>query len=231
MPGRSALNSSQDEATIAFYGGEQARDHLQQADPVLGKLIRKVGPFTLRPDRPAHPFQSLATSILYQQLNGKAASTIVRRFVEAHGEKGRFPKPERVAKATAEALRACGISANKGLALQDLARRTLLGEVPQFRALAKMEDGAIVERLTAVRGIGPWTVEMLLLFRMGRPDVFPVTDFGVRKGFAIAFGRKELPSPKELMAHGERWRPYRSMASWYLWRATDLAAAAGETWP
>jgi len=228
MPARNTL---QVRPGPAPYGGEEALAHLQRADPVLGKLIQKVGPFTLRPDRPSHPFQSLATSILYQQLNGKAASTIVRRFVEAHGEKGRFPRPERVAKATAAALRACGISANKGLALQDLARRTLGGEVPHFRALSRMEDAAIVERLTEVRGIGPWTVEMLLLFRMGRPDVFPVTDFGVRKGFAIAFGLKELPTPKELTAHGERWRPYRSMASWYLWRATDLVAEAGETWP
>lgn len=228
MPAR---NTPQVKDGPAPYGGEEARAHLQRVDPVLGKLIRKVGPFTLRPDRPTHPFQSLATSILYQQLNGKAAATIVRRFVEAHGDHGRFPKPERVAKAKAAALRECGISANKGLALQDLARRTLDGEVPQFRELARMEDASVVERLTAVRGVGPWTVEMLLLFRMGRPDVLPVTDFGVRKGFAIAFGLKELPPPKELAAHGERWRPYRSMASWYLWRATDLQAAAGETWP
>ncbi len=215
----------------APYGGEEARNHLQRVDPVLGKLIRRVGPFTLAPDRPGHPFQSLATSILYQQLNGKAASTIVRRFVEAHGRRGRFPRPEAVAEAKPEALRACGISSNKGRALQDLARRTLQGEVPSFRALERMDDGAIVERLTEVRGIGPWTVQMLLLFRMGRPDVFPVTDFGVRKGFAITFGRAELPSPKELLEHGERWKPFRSMASWYLWRATDLASEAGETWP
>jgi DNA-3-methyladenine glycosylase II len=186
--------------------------------------MKRVGPFTLAPQRPGHPFQSLATSILYQQLNGKAASTIVRRFVEAHGENGRFPSPERVAEATAEALRACGISFNKGRALQDLARRTLAGEVPPFRALSRMEDDDIVERLTEVRGVGRWTVEMLLIFRMGRPDVLPVNDFGVRKGFTIAYGRKQMPSPAELMEHGERWRPYRSMASWYLWRATDLAA-------
>lgn len=213
------------------YGGEEARAHLLRADPSLGKLIRRVGTFTLIPDRPAHPFQSLATSILYQQLNGKAASTIVRRFVEAHGLRGRFPRPERVAEAKPEALRACGISANKGRALQDLAQRTLEGKVPSFRALERMEDGAIVELLTEIRGVGPWTVEMLLIFRMGRPDVLPVTDFGVRKGFALTFKQPELPSPRELLEHGERWRPYRSMASWYLWRATDLAAEAGETWP
>lgn len=218
-------------APPAPYGGEEARAHLRRVDPVLGRLIQRVGAFTLAPDRPVHPFQSLATSILYQQLNGKAAATIVRRFVEAHGRRGRFPRPDVVAEATSAALRACGISFNKGRALQDLAQRTLRGEVPRFRALERMDDGAIVERLTEVRGIGPWTVEMLLLFRMGRPDVFPVTDFGVRKGFALTFGRAELPSPKELMEHGERWRPFRSMASWYLWRATDLAAEAGTTWP
>jgi len=205
--------------------------HLRRADPTLARLMRRVGAFTLLPDRPRHPFQSLATSILYQQLNGKAASTILRRFVEAHGQRGRFPAPEQVAGARPEALRACGISLNKGRALQDLARRTLAGEVPPFGVLGRMEDDAIVERLTLVRGVGRWTVEMLLIFRLGRPDVLPVTDYGVRKGFAIAWERKEFPAPKELLEHGERWRPYRSMASWYLWRATDLVAEAGETWP
>jgi len=231
MPRASRAAVEPERPQAAPYGGEEARNHLLRADPVLGKLMRRVGPFTLSPDRPAHPFQSLATSILYQQLNGKAASTIVRRFVEAHGLRGRFPRPEQVAAAKPQALRACGISFNKGRALQDLARRTLEGEVPPFRALERMEDGAIVEQLTRIRGVGPWTVEMLLIFRMGRQDVLPVTDFGVRKGFSLAFERSQLPSPRELSEHGERWRPYRTMASWYLWRATDLAAGAGETWP
>jgi len=218
-------------AALAPYGGDAARAHLRRADPTLARLMRRVGAFTLSPDRPPHPYQSLATSILYQQLNGKAASTILRRFVETHGERGRFPSPEQVARARPEALRACGVSLNKGRALQDLARRTLAGEVPSFRVLGRMEDDAIVERLTQVRGVGRWTVEMLLIFRLGRPDVLPVSDYGVRKGFSIAWGQEALPTPKALLEHGERWRPYRSMASWYLWRAADQAAESGETWP
>lgn len=209
--------------------GSEALRHLRAVDEVMGRLIDRAGPYTLVPKRPRHPFQSLATSILYQQLNGRAAATIVGRFVERMGERGRFPAPERVARATLPALRRCGISGAKGKALKDLARRALEGGVPPFARLLKMEDEAIVECLTEIRGIGRWTVEMLLMFRLGRPDILPVTDFGVRKGFGIAYGLDRMPTPKELAEHGERWRPYRTVASWYLWRATDMKAEAGES--
>lgn len=211
--------------------GADVLRHLSAVDEVMGRLIKTIGPYTLEPKRPRHPFQALATSILYQQLNGKAAATIVGRFVERMGQRGRFPAPERVARATLPGLRRCGISGSKGKALKDLARRTVDGEVPSWAQLARMEDEAIVERLTEVRGVGRWTVEMLLMFRLGRPDVLPVTDFGVRKGFGIAYGMDRMPTPKEVADHGERWRPYRTVASWYLWRVTDLNAEAGKTWP
>jgi DNA-3-methyladenine glycosylase II len=213
------------------WNGQDALRHLASVDEVMGRLIRTVGPYTLVPKRPRHPFQSLATSILYQQLNGKAAATIVGRFVERMGERGRFPTPERVARATLPGLRKCGISGSKGKALKDLARRTLAGGVPSFAQLLRMEDEAIVECLTEVRGIGRWTVEMLLMFRLGRPDVLPVTDFGVRKGFGITYGMDRMPTPQEVADHGERWKPHRTVASWYLWRATDLNTEAGKTWP
>ncbi len=207
---------------------DEAVAHLRANDSKLAALIDRAGPFTLRLDPLPSPFESLVESILYQQLNGKAAATIHRRVREYyHGD----PAPQLLLDTPDEVLRAAGVSGNKARALKDLAARTLDGTVPTHAAIKKMTDIEIVERLTEVRGIGPWTVEMLLIFRMGRPDVFPVTDYGVRKGFALTFQKlpktrplaaKDLPKPEVLLKRGKRWAPFRSVASWYLWRACDL---------
>jgi DNA-3-methyladenine glycosylase II len=207
----------------------EAVEHLKAADAKLGVLIDCAGAFTMRLDPLPSPFESLLESILYQQLNGKAAGTIHRRVREYFGGD---PAPQLLLDAPDEPLRAAGVSGNKIKALRDLAARTLDGTVPTHAAIKKMTDTEILERLTAVRGIGPWTVEMLLIFRMGRPDVLPSTDYGVRKGFALTFQRvpktrpleaADLPKPEVLLKRGKRWAPFRSVASWYLWRACDLA--------
>ncbi len=197
---------------------ETARSHLVAADKRLARLMERVGPFRLQLRDTQSTFGALAEAIVYQQLTGKAATTIFGR-VKALYPARRFT-PEAVLATPDARLRACGLSGNKLLALRDLAAKTRSGVVPTLRRLRGMPDDEIVERLTAVRGIGRWTVEMLLIFRLGRPDVLPVDDYGVRKGFAIAFGG-DLPPPRDVTARGERWRPYRTMASWYLWRAVD----------
>lgn len=208
----------------------EAVKHLRASDPKLAKLIDCAGPFTLRLQNSTSPFESLLESILYQQLHGKAAATIHRRMREYFG--GSDPAPQLLLDTPDEPLRAAGVSGNKIKALRDLAARTLDGTVPAHSAIRKMSDAEIVERLTAVRGIGTWTVEMLLIFRLGRPDVLPVTDYGVRKGFALTFQRipksraleaADLPKPDAMLRRAKRWAPYRSIASWYLWRACDLA--------
>ena len=214
------------------FDAAEALAHLHARDAKLGALIDRAGPFTLRLDSLQSPFESLLESILYQQLHGKAATTIHRRVREYYGGD---PAPQLLLDTPDEVLRAAGVSGNKVRALKDLAARTLDGTVPIHAAIKKMSDAEIVERLTQVRGIGPWTVEMLLIFRMGRPDVLPVTDYGVRKGFALTFMRipktrplaaEDLPKPEVLLKRGRRWAPFRSVASWYLWRACDLAKNA-----
>jgi 3-methyladenine DNA glycosylase/8-oxoguanine DNA glycosylase len=156
---------------------------------------------------------------VYQQLTGKAAATIFGRVKEACGGE---VTPAAILETKDAKLRACGLSGAKLAALKDLANKTIDGTVPALDALHAMDDDAIVEALTHVRGIGRWTVEMLLIFRLGRPDVLPVGDYGVRKGFARAYRKRALPTPKQLAKHGEKWRPYRTVASWFLWRANDL---------
>jgi O-6-methylguanine DNA methyltransferase len=199
-----------------------AVEHLRERDRRLAKFIEKVGPFRLRPAELQSPFEALLESIVYQQLTGRAAATILARVLALFRPR-RFPRPQDVAGIAGEKLRAAGLSRSKTVALKDLAAKTLDGTVPEtVRDLEKLGDAEIVERLTAVRGIGPWTVEMLLIFRLARPDVLPASDYGVRKGFARVRGARELPTPKELLAYGERWRPYRTVASWYLWRVLDL---------
>jgi len=199
-----------------------AVEHLRARDRRLAKFIDRVGPFRLRPAELQSPFEALLESIVYQQLTGRAAATILARVVGLFHPR-RFPRPQDVIDIPEEKLRGAGLSRSKTAALKDLAAKALDGTVPaSARALEKLSDAEIVERLTAVRGIGTWTVEMLLIFRLARPDVLPVTDYGVRKGHARVRGLGELPSPKELLAFGERWRPYRSVASWYLWRVLDL---------
>jgi DNA-3-methyladenine glycosylase II len=188
----------------------------------MAELIARSRRYNITPAVTIRPFDALAESIAYQQLSGKAAATIFGR-VRALYPKRKWLDPEQLLATPDETLRAAGLSRAKTTALKDLAAKTIDGTVPAGRALIRMSDDEIVTRLTAVRGIGRWTVEMLLLFDLGRPDVWPVDDYGVRKGFAKTFGRRKLPTPKQLMKFGEKWRPYRSVAAWYFWRALDTA--------
>ena len=221
------------------YGIAQALEQLAAADARLGRLIERAGPFRLRIASTQSPFEALVESIVYQQLHGKAAATIHRRLLESFGEPGPqaglapHPTAQHILDAPNQQLRAAGLSQNKMLALRDLAAKTLDGTVPTLQQVRRMSDEAVVEHLTQVRGIGKWTVEMFLIFRLGRPDVLPVTDYGVRKGFALTFGKlkptdkvtpADLPTPAVMEKRAEKWRPWRSVASWYLWRACDLAA-------
>jgi 3-methyladenine DNA glycosylase/8-oxoguanine DNA glycosylase len=186
----------------------------------MAELIARSRRYNITPAVSIRPFDALAESIAYQQLSGKAAATIFGR-VRALYPKRKWLDPEQLLATPDETLRAAGLSRAKTAALKDLAAKTIDGTVPTGRALIRMSDDEIITRLTAVRGIGRWTVEMLLLFDLGRPDVWPVDDYGVRKGFAKTFGRRKLPTPKQLMKFGEKWRPYRSTAAWYFWRALD----------
>lgn len=207
---------------ILVYDPAEAVTALAAADETLGQLMERVGPFTLETRALLSPFQALLRSITYQQLSGKAAATIYGRAL-ALFPGGGPPTPEQILAIEEDRLRGAGLSRAKVAAFKDLAAKTLDGIVPPLDALQEMKDAEIIERLTAVRGIGRWTVEMLLMFRLGRPDVLPVTDLGVRKGFMLTYDLDDLPKPKELRTYGECWRPYRSVASWYMWRAVDLA--------
>jgi len=199
-------------------------EHLCASDPVLAALIARVGPCELVPDTGRTPFESLVRAVAHQQLHGKAAETILGRFIALVPGR-RFPRPADIAGIPDEALRAAGFSRSKLAAIRDIAAKTLDGTVPTSRRIAALDDEAIIERLTQCRGVGRWTVEMLLIFKLGRPDVLPVDDFGVREGFKVSYRKKVQPTPKELMAFGERWKPYRTTAAWYLWRAADAAKA------
>jgi DNA-3-methyladenine glycosylase II len=259
------------------YDSAVAIRELSAADPKLGKLIARAGPFTLRLASTQSPFETLVESIIYQQLHGNAAATIHRRLLESFGptlapnavadilltdpsshreavengakhvENGakHHPTAQHLLDAPNEQLRAAGLSHNKSLALRDLAAKTIDGTVPTLAQIRRMSDEAIIEHLTQVRGIGRWTVEMLLIFRLGRPDVLPVSDYGVRKGFALTFGKlkpfadgkpvkvtpADLPKPDVMEKRAKKWHPWCSVASWYLWRACDLAAASKMTLP
>src|SRR5438874_10182093 len=196
-------------------------EHLTKADKVLARLIRKVGPCGLKARKRCSPFQALVQSVAHQQLNGTAANTILGRVLALYPRR-KFPTPGDVLATPDEKLRGAGLSRAKVAAIKDIAAKTISGLVPASRAaMAKMTEAEIIERLTTVRGVGPWTVEMLLIFTLGRLDVLPVSDYGVRKGFALTYGWKELPKPKELLEFGERWRPHRTTAAWYFWRALD----------
>jgi len=199
---------------------DHAHRHLSATDPRLAALIARSRRYDIAPSLPTSPFDALAESIAYQQLNGKAAATIWSR-VRALYPRRKYLNPKLVLATPDAQLRAAGLSRNKIAALKDLAAKTIDGTVPSGRALSRMSDDEIIARLITVRGIGRWTVEMLLLFDLGRPDVWPVDDYGVRKGFAKTFRRRKLPTPKQLTKFGEQWRPYRSIAAWYFWRALD----------
>jgi DNA-3-methyladenine glycosylase II len=224
------------------YDISRAVTELSQADAKLARLIERAGPFTLKLGSAQSPFEALLRAIVYQQLNGRAAETIHRRLLDSFvpvtgthrltGEAVHFTA-QHLLDAPNEQLRGAGLSHNKALAVRDLAAKTLDGTVPNLARIRRMTDEQIIEHLTQVRGVGRWTVEMFLIFRLGRPDVLPVSDYGVRKGFALTFGKlkpadkvtpADLPSPAIMERRAARWKPWRSVASWYLWRACDLAA-------
>jgi DNA-3-methyladenine glycosylase II len=203
---------------------ESILTHLSGIDRNMGELIRAVGTYGLVLEPQGHPFQALAQAIAHQQLHKAAAMNILGRLIANVGG-GVFPTPEVIVKAPEAALRAVGFSGSKIAALRDLAAKTITGVVPDRATLEKLADAEIIARLTQVRGIGRWTVEMLLMFHLGRPDILPVDDFGVRLGFQVTNGLRKMPAPRALALYGERWGPYRSAAAWYLWRACELKKA------
>jgi len=201
-------------------GTPEALRHLRR-DAVLKRVIRQVGPFTLKPAQ-RQPYEALVRAIAHQQVHGRAAEAILGRFIALCPEPG-FPTPESVLALTPEAMRGAGLSANKVLAIRDIAEKAALGVIPNRAAARRLSDEVLIERLVALRGVGRWTVEMLLIFTLGRADILPVDDFGVREGYRVAAGLREQPKPKALAEIGEAWAPFRTTAAWYLWRAADLA--------
>jgi len=197
---------------------------LAAKDPRLAPLIKETQEFRVAKGA-ENPYGVLVETITHQSISGRAAATIFGR-VKALGSGGRIPTPHEMLKLGKPALRKAGLSAAKILAMKDLARKTIAGVVPTLEEAHRLSDEELVNRLVSVRGIGAWTVEMFLIFRLGRPDVLPVHDLGVRKGWAITYGKKHMPTPKELLKFGERWRPYRTVASWYMWRACQRAGHA-----
>jgi methylated-DNA-[protein]-cysteine S-methyltransferase len=224
-PAQGSLPLLADDGALGF-DALAAVAHLRAADPALGRVIAGARPFELRLKRTPSVFVALAEAIVHQQLSGKAAETIFARVCALFPTPHRGPTAEQILRVSEAKLRGAGLSGPKLLSLRDLARRAAAGEIPSLAEVRQMEDEAIVERLTRVRGIGRWTVEMLLIFRLGRPDVLPLDDLGIRKGFALALGRRALPSREDLERRGERWKPYRTVASWYLWRALELPKLA-----
>ncbi|MBS0659010.1 MAG: DNA-3-methyladenine glycosylase 2 family protein [Verrucomicrobia bacterium] len=198
-----------------------AQAHLAAVCPVMRGLIERAGPCPIEPQRLRSPFEALVRAVAHQQLHGKAAETILGRFIALFPGR-RFPKPEQLAAVDDTALRAAGFSAAKTAAIRDLAAKALDGTIPTARSIARLDDEEIIARLIQVRGVGRWTVEMMLIFKLGRPDVWPVDDFGVRNGYRLAYGLPALPRPKELLALGDRFRPWRSVATWYLYRAAEV---------
>jgi DNA-3-methyladenine glycosylase II len=199
--------------------------HLSGLDEKLKFLIDETEAFRMDPDHLQSPYEALLEAIAYQSISGKAAATIFAR-VKALSSTGRAPSPPEMLKLRKQSLRKAGLSGAKVVAMKDLAKKTIEGVVPTLEDAHKLSDEELVKRLTSVRGIGAWTVEMFLIFRLGRPDVLPIHDLGVQKGWSITYGKKHKPKPKELLAFGERWRPYRTVASWYMWRACHRAGNA-----
>jgi DNA-3-methyladenine glycosylase II len=200
-------------------GSPEALRHLRR-DPVMKGVIRQVGPCTLAPAR-RQPFEALVRAIAHQQVHGRAAEAILGRFL-ALCDAPRFPSPAAVLARPPEAMRACGLSANKVLAIRDIAEKATAGVVPTRAEARRLSDEELVARLVPLRGVGRWTVEMVLIFTLGRPDILPVDDFGVREGWRVAAGLAEQPKPRALAETGEAWAPFRTTAAWYLWRAADL---------
>ena len=202
------------------FGNAAALKHLRQ-DPVLKAVIKRIGPCTLDvADR--EPYEALVRSIAHQQVHGKAAEAVLGRFVALFPDQP-FPTPEQVSAASFEVLRGCGFSGSKITAIRDIAEKSAAGLVPTREAAQRLSDAELIERLVSLRGVGRWTVEMLLIFTLGRPDILPVDDFGVREGWKHAAGLDEQPKPKALAAIGQPWAPYRSTAAWYLWQVANAA--------
>jgi len=203
----------------------EAIKHLSTGDEKLKLLIAETAPFQVDQDHLQSPYEALLEAIVYQSISGKAAATIFAR-IKALSATGRAPTPQEILKLRKQTLRKAGLSNAKAVAMKDLAKKTIEGIVPTLEEAQKISDEELIKRLTSVRGIGAWTVEMFLIFRLGRPDVLPIHDLGVKKGWSITYKKKHMPKPKELLAFGERWRPYRTVASWYMWRACHQAGTA-----
>ena len=223
-------NGRANEASASFerdrmpsLDGIEAVKHLRAVDRGLARLIDSAGPYRLELDKTTSIFAALAEAIVYQQLNGKAASAIFARVRALFPRAHEGLRPEPLLRASDKKLRGAGLSRSKTLSLRDLARKAVDGTLPTLAEVQRMDDESIIERLTEVRGIGRWTAQMLLIFRLGRPDVLPVDDYGIRKGFALAFNKRALPTRQEVEKRGSRWKPYRTVASWYLWRAAEMA--------
>ncbi len=204
-------------------GGPEALRHLRR-DPALKAVIRQIGPCTLRPVK-REPYEALVRAITHQQVHGRAAEAILGRFIALYPGHD-FPPAVAVLETSVEAMRGCGLSGNKVAAIRDIAEKAVAGLVPTRRAAARLSDDRLIEQLVQIRGVGRWTVEMMLIFTLGRPDILPIDDFGVREGWRVATGADSQLKPKELAVIGEAWGPWRSIAAWYLWRAADAAKEA-----
>lgn len=208
---------------------EKAAAHLAKIDPDLGRVIKATGPVLLVPDEARTPFYALLRAIAHQQLSGRAAETIMGRFHALFPDVP-HPTPEQVLAVEDLVLRGVGFSRPKIKYIKDLAERAASGLVPNHDEVLTLDDEVLIERLTEIKGIGRWTVEMLLIFKLGRMDVLPIHDLGIQKGFMITYRKRKMPKPETILKFGERWRPYRTIAAWYLWRAVDLAANKNVKW-
>ncbi len=206
--------------TIQYpFDPKQAHAHFQIVDPILFDLTEEIGSFSLELRSDMTPFGALFRSIVFQQLSGHAAQSILNRLLAIYSDS--YPTPEQVENTPEDRLRACGLSWSKVRSVRDLANKSLLEELPLASEVCSMSDSELIEAFTKVRGIGPWTVEMFLIFNLGRPDILPVSDLGIRRGYKLAYDMEELPTKKELARAGACWKPFRSVASWYLWRAAS----------
>ena len=203
---------------------KQADRFLASIDRDFAALIAQVGPSQLNIDKSREPYQALMSAVAHQQLHGNAAKAILGRVVALFPDHP-FPPPDLFLARADEELRACGLSAAKLAAMRDIAAKTVSGVVPSRGSAARMENEALIERLTSLRGVGRWTVEMFLMFSLGRPDVLPIDDFGVREGYRKLKKLDAQPKPKALAEIGQAWAPYRSTAAWYLWRASEIKAS------
>jgi DNA-3-methyladenine glycosylase II len=196
-----------------------ATAHLREVDSVVGELIDKHGPYT--PRRSDDPYAQLLRAIMFQQLAGNAARAIMRRWMALYGDQERMPTPKEILETSDEQFRAAGVSRQKAGYFRDIARHVVEGKI-DFSRMDEQSDAEVIEHLTAAKGVGVWTAHMFLMFQLGRPDVLPVGDLGVRNGMRIAYGLEAMPTPKQATEIGEKWRPYRSVGSWYMWRVVEV---------